>query len=259
MNVRADLIKRALSKKHHQDFFLTEVKNGPTHFASELAIIDALAIKKSWAKPCITGYEVKVSRQDFLNDSKWPVYKDMCHRFNFACPKGLISPDEVPEDVGLIWFNPETGALYTRKKSKFREIEMHADMLYYILMSRVQSDRHPFFSDEREEIEAFMQDKTHRRYLANVYENKLAKQAEQAIKEAEQKENEAEKVMENARRFERVVEIMKNNGIKFHRWTWEEELDEALKHGMPRDFRMVVAQLERDVESLKNIAGNDNK
>lgn len=56
-NVRADEIKRALSKRHTDDVFLTEVKIGKTWGNKELLKFDAFAIKKSWAKPRLTGYE----------------------------------------------------------------------------------------------------------------------------------------------------------------------------------------------------------
>lgn len=67
-SVRADEIKRALSKRHTDDLFLTEVKTSATWSNKELLKFNAFAIKKSWAKPRLTGYEVKVSRADFLND-----------------------------------------------------------------------------------------------------------------------------------------------------------------------------------------------
>lgn len=71
-NVKAHEIKHALARKHErtQDFFLTEVKNGSTYFSNELYIMDGLAIKKSWVNPMITGYEIKVSRNDFLQEKK---------------------------------------------------------------------------------------------------------------------------------------------------------------------------------------------
>lgn len=48
MAVRSCDIKLALSKRHEKDYFLTEVKDGPTVRASH-ARIDAWAMKKSWS------------------------------------------------------------------------------------------------------------------------------------------------------------------------------------------------------------------
>lgn len=50
--VTARDIKLALAKKHQTEFFLTEVKNGPTGVArGQLLIFDAIAIYKSWSRP----------------------------------------------------------------------------------------------------------------------------------------------------------------------------------------------------------------
>ena len=72
-------IKIALSHKHIKDFFLTECKSGSTWFSpvGDMKILDALAIRKSWASPCFTGYEIKVSRSDFLRDTKFYTYESV--------------------------------------------------------------------------------------------------------------------------------------------------------------------------------------
>ena len=54
----------------NEQFFMTKVKTGSTWFNPNLKIIDAVSIKKSWKKPCIIFYEVKVARSDFVNDEK---------------------------------------------------------------------------------------------------------------------------------------------------------------------------------------------
>ena len=160
--IRAHIITHSLSKKHEKDAFFTEVKNGSTWFSSNLLRLDAVAIKKSWRQPCITGYEVKVDRQDFLRDEKWPLYKDCCNRLYFACPTGLIEQDELPDDIGLIYYNPEKESLYTKKKALFRNIDMPVDLLYYLIICRLDSDRHPFFSDRREKLKEWVEDKDKR-------------------------------------------------------------------------------------------------
>lgn len=253
MKIRADMLKRALSKKHYQDFFLTEVKNGATHFANELLIMDALAIKKSWANPCITGYEIKVSRQDFLRDEKWPAYKALCHRFSFVCPKGLIEPSEIPEDVGLIWYNSEKQTLYTKRKSVYRNIEISAEMLYYILMSRLDNERHPFFSSEREAIEAYLEEKEAKRKLSVLYKHKLAEEAESAIEEAKNAKYEYETYKKDADNFKKVIKIMRDNGIWFNEWHWEKNLQNALKAGLPSNIERIISRLDKDVQELKEV------
>lgn len=53
------------------------------------------------------GYEVKVSRADFLSEMRKPHKRanarSLSHLFFFACPEGLIQPNEIPDDAGLVW------------------------------------------------------------------------------------------------------------------------------------------------------------
>jgi hypothetical protein len=61
--------------------------------------IDALMIKGKQR----TAIEIKVSRADFLRETprKRAPWQAICHRFVYAVPTGLITPDEVPDGIGL--------------------------------------------------------------------------------------------------------------------------------------------------------------
>lgn len=54
-----------------------------------------------------TGFEVKVSRADFLHDvktaSKRARYLALCQYFYYVTPKDLVRPDEVPPEAGLMY------------------------------------------------------------------------------------------------------------------------------------------------------------
>ena len=67
MNAR-DIVD-LLSTKHSKDLFIPECKDGPTWGASHLRL-DAWALTRSWASPCSYGYEIKVSRSDWMQDDK---------------------------------------------------------------------------------------------------------------------------------------------------------------------------------------------
>ncbi|MGM8215157.1 MmcB family DNA repair protein [Bacillaceae bacterium W0354] len=256
--MKAHEIKHALREKHthNDDFFATEVKNGPTHLAKkgELAIIDGLAIKKSWVKPCITGYEVKVSRSDFLNDDKWPAYKNMCHRLYFVCPTGLIQPDELPDEIGLIWYNPEKKSLYTRKKSMFRDIEMPYEMLYYIIMSKLENTKHPFFDNKTEYFQEYLEDKINAKRLGFAVGSKLIEQvAELEDKNAELKRR-VNKLESKAEELQSIKDILKKHGIRPYSFSVIEDLDEALSSSVPRhlirDLEDIQAKSERILKTV---------
>lgn len=67
-------IKLALKEFHNgkPSYFITECKTCSTYFPDPqwLLKFDGLAITKSYTKPNIIGYEIKVSRNDFLQDNK---------------------------------------------------------------------------------------------------------------------------------------------------------------------------------------------
>ena len=128
-----------------QDAFYAEVKTGrtqPGHLR-----LDAIAIKRSWTRPCITGYEIKISRSDFLRDKKWRNYQKYCHEFYFVCPvsrPGIITLNELPGDVGLIYYSPEHDTLFTKRRAMYRELNMCSrevvGMIYYLAMYRGNKD-----------------------------------------------------------------------------------------------------------------------
>lgn len=168
--VTAFEIKRALAEKHYKDFFITECKSGPTQIAAAgtLKILDGLAIKKSWTAPCFTGYEIKVSRSDFLRDAKFYTYEEICNCLYIVCPKGMIDRTELPESIGLMYYDPEKKTITTRKRAIYRKIEYTPELLLYIIFSRLDSDRIPFFSDRRAYFEAYAAGKTENRDLARA-------------------------------------------------------------------------------------------
>lgn len=161
--VRADMIKAALAIRHKEDSFFTEVRNGPA-VANELLILDAVAFKRSWANPCITGYEIKVSRSDFLADEKWRGYLKYCNQFYFVCPGAIIQQDELPKEVGLIYYNHDKRSLYTVRKAQYQEIEPPVDMMMYLIM-RWDNQEHPYFNSTTEYFRALMEGKAELRKL----------------------------------------------------------------------------------------------
>lgn len=136
-------IKLALKEFHNgkPSYFITECKTCSTYFPDPQGLLkfDGLAITKSYTKPNIIGYEIKVSRNDFLQDNKWHLYLQYCNEFYFVVPKGLVKKEELPDHVGLIYFNPDTKGLRTVKKALYRQIEEPVGVYKYIIFT-VMSD-----------------------------------------------------------------------------------------------------------------------
>jgi hypothetical protein len=257
--VRADLIIRALAKRHDaaKDLFITEVKNGPTIYG-EHRRMDAIAIKRSWAHPCITGYEVKVSRKDFERDDKWPGYRDMCHRLFFACPAGLVRPEELPGDVGLIWFNQEKRTIYTKRAAAFRDIEIPGQMLYYLLINRTDSDRHPFFNSRREFMEAWVEDREERKKLGFYVSNKMSKEIDDLKRQIWELNREVEKGKEAVAVLERVRVLVRQLGLYtgYAGYGWINELEQVIKAGIHPGLAQSVEAIDRELQRMKALIEN---
>lgn len=66
--------------------------------------LDVLEVRHD-GRDQLIGYEIKVDRQDFRADEKWPGYLDYCHQLWFVAPKGVITAedlDSLDPDVGLL-------------------------------------------------------------------------------------------------------------------------------------------------------------
>lgn len=135
--ITADQVSLLLQAKHSGDICVPECKTGSTTMSS-FRTLDLWVMPRSWAHMNIIGYEIKVSRQDFLHDEKWQKYLPYCHSFYFACPPGVISPDELPAEVGLMVTTTRGKAMLTKRKAVRRDVEIPESIYQYILMSRAK-------------------------------------------------------------------------------------------------------------------------
>lgn len=138
--IGAPQILSLLRAKHSNDVFVDECKDGATLTGAHLRM-DAWVMPRSWSKPATTGYEIKVSRSDFLRDEKWQGYLPLCHRLYFVCPPGMIDVAEIPHEAGLIVTSKNGTKLYTKKKAPDRDVQIPESLWRYILMSRVKVTR----------------------------------------------------------------------------------------------------------------------
>lgn len=254
MKVRADHIKLALANRHANDFFLTEVKDGPTQTVRNHFKLDALAFKKSWANPAIIGYEVKVDRSDFTRDDKWPAYLPLCNQFSFVCPTGLIQLEELPQEVGLIYYNPENRTLLTKRKAAYRLIEEPINMYKYIIMSKLDTERHPFFSSSREYFEALRVDKAERKRLGYWVAEATGKHINELTEKVQELERKVARLEIDDKFRENVRDVLRESGIGTS-YGWEERLRERLSSGVSYDMRIEVERVKNAVDRLSKIIG----
>ncbi|HUV52912.1 MAG TPA: MmcB family DNA repair protein [Dehalococcoidia bacterium] len=112
-----------------------------------LGIVDVLTIATSYARPMLTVYEVKVSRNDFradVNRGKFARYLDFCHQFFFACPQGVLNKELLPDGAGLIVRNENSW--HVVKSSRYRPVELNTELLLALIIRGYQD----FFPRMRE-------------------------------------------------------------------------------------------------------------
>jgi len=130
--VNAADISRILQARHADAVCIPECKMGP----SGSRVLDLWVMAKSWSPWRTIGYEIKVTRSDFLRDTKWPEYLDVCHELYFAAPPKVIDPGELQEGVGLMVIGANRGII--KRKAARREINERKllKLMSYVLMSR---------------------------------------------------------------------------------------------------------------------------
>lgn len=253
-NITSKEIKVSLAKYHEKDFFITECKNGSTYFPPPQGLLkfDGLAITKSYTQPCIKCYEIKVSRSDFLQDNKWHLYLQYCNEFYFVVPKGLIKKEELPDNVGLIYYNPDTGKIRTRKKALWREIDEPVGIYKYIIFSRLEHDRMPFYESRAEYARDYLQDKSEKRELGKEFGSKLAKD----LIEAQTRLSSLQDTEEKVNFLKQLMEVMEKHDVVrswYDNKTIIQKLDEALKSSYPKDLDNVKFNIENALRWLNEI------
>lgn len=248
MGVTAYDIKKALSIRHSADFFTTECMSGPAGRGTFR--FDAVAITKSWTKPTFIGYEVKVSRSDFKADNKFYAYLPYFHELYIACPKGMINREELPESIGLVWYNPETKEIRAKKRAPYRDIEIDVEMLLHIFYSHLKSDRTPFFADRASFCKQYLSDKHSFYCIGRDLGTKMA------IK-LEEQENLLNKYKHSGKALETldvVREVLHKHGM----YCWDDSeladnLEKVLSQSYPPELDRVKDAMNRSLERLNEI------
>lgn len=250
-------IKLALRDMHlsRSSYFITECKTCSTYFPDPQGLLkfDGLAITKSYTKPCIIGYEIKVSRNDFKQDNKWHLYLQYCNKFFFVVPTGLVKKEELPDNVGLIYYNSDTKALRTVKKALYRQIEEPVGVYKYIIFSKLEEDRLPFYEDKAEYARAYLEDQKDKKYIGHTLGSKMAKDLEEAYKRLEavrHKEADIE-------RWEKVEKLLRKHDLLGWSWyrddSWLDDLEKALSSSYPKELEFTLDALKREVNRLEKL------
>lgn len=170
-------IQDMLGEKHAQDVFVRACKSGPSWTGERVRILDGWAMPRSWARPQCVGYEIKLSRSDWLGDKKWPSYLELCHQLYIVCPHGLLKKSEIPDPLGLVYACAGEGRrLITAKKAAVRDVQIPESLFRYVLMNRCQISEHDVHGKQGvDEWRAWLAGKRETRNLGRRCGKRMAK------------------------------------------------------------------------------------
>lgn len=241
-----------LAKRHEEDVFVPECKDGPSQTGNHMRM-DAWAMRRSWAHPGVTAYEVKVSRADFIGDNKWPGYLRCCNQFYFVCPSGLIHPSEVPNDVGLLWVAGESGRLVTKQKAHYRHVQIPESVWRYILMCRTRiTPPRTFMSEDKPNAEYWKE------WLEQKAENRrLGYKVSTAITDhVSRVEHENRELKRQHERYDDVIKVLDELGYRPEDRDWVSGLHlrrkvERLSEVIPPHVVQSLQTLEASIKAVR--------
>ena len=105
-----------------------------------IPIPDVMTMKYSYTQSDMTIYDIKAFRSDFLNDvneAKYKKYLTFCDRFYFATQIGLLTKTDIPQDAGLIVYNPGKDTWSVVKASPRHNADLDRIHWQSLLMAKV--------------------------------------------------------------------------------------------------------------------------
>lgn len=218
-------ISRLLAARHSDGVYVPQCKMG----AAGSRVLDGWALLPTWSPMTAVGYEIKVSRSDWLKDQKFHDYLAVCHLFCVAAPKGVVHRDELPAGIGLLEpVGSGNGAkLVMRVKPVRREPDAAALsrlMAYALMWRRAEGDPSRMGRARRAEMWRTWVDE--RRELHRIGRS-VSKRMHALIREALQRKDEAE---QKAAALAEAAALLAELGVTpgYSRWETRRRIREAL-------------------------------
>ncbi len=251
-------IQKLLKAKHSKDIYVPECKNGQS-YVEGLLRLDGLAIARSYANPMVTGYEIKVSRYDFMGDEKYHHYLKYCNCFYFVCPPDLIQPNELPDNIGLLWSSKNCKKLYKKKKAVYIDQDIPADIYKYILITRavIKQETNYYVQESKAEYwDRWLEKKEIDRDFGHHVRGSIRRAF---IEKMEIVEEENKRLRKENEEYAHVKEILTDSGINTDRtWNLDRDVEARLKElkssfplGMEDNIKSCISQLTKFIDNYK--------
>ncbi|QDV78050.1 MmcB family DNA repair protein [Botrimarina mediterranea] len=243
-----------LAAKHSGDVFVPECKTGPTQ-GEACPRMDAWAMRRSWAHPHTYGYEIKVSRSDFLGDDKWHQYLPFCNYFAFVTAPGVCDVNEVPEGCGLLVVASTGSRLLTKRKAPRRDVVIPENLWRYVMMARstiVDGDmlRYGVDEDKAAYWRAWLERKAEKQDIGYRVSKRLNQLYQEKVTEVECENHALKRTNE---KLQSVVELLSELDIDVHNYRLDAKVREAINNrGCVIDAGL-QRKAERVAESAKEL------
>ncbi len=165
-------------------------------------------------------------------------------------PEGLVRKDEVPADVGLIYYYPKTGKLLKKKRAVYRKVEEPVGVYKYIIYSRLDQERIPFYEDRGEYAKDYLLDRAEKRKAGRALGSKMAKDLSDYQERLEKLSN----VEDQLDRLHKIEGVLKKH--KIFGWRWYRNIDDAIKDlddALSGSYPMELGDVEDTLQSALNM------
>ena len=258
-NSRSDQLLELLLHKHSKDLCVPECKTGPTLTSSKMQKLDLWVMKKSWSNFCTYGYEIKISRGDFLHDDKWKNYLNYCTDFYFVVPNNnILSINEIPPGVGLLVSSQNLTRLYMKRKAVSRNVEIPISVFIYILMWRVKILRN-YYSDSIDKSDywkRWLQKKDEKKELGFNVSKKIKEIMEKRIWNIEVENHRLEAENKKLDGIKQTLETLGIEQNEIYAWNLQDKVRNRIKEietGIPEGLTNYIDNTIKNLQEIKKV------
>jgi len=222
-------------------------------------ILDGWALLPTWSPLTAIGYEIKVSRSDWLQDQKFEEYRGCCHLFLVVAPPKVVAASEMPAGVGLL--EPVGQGDGQRLVMRVKPVRQEAD---FAKLSRLMAHALMWKKGiggssqaRRERQIAYWQSLVDQRERGHTLGREVKGRIRDTIRELLSAAQTAES---RANTLQWAAEVFDSLGIRpgYDRWSTERNITQALgsqRENLLRDIDQGVAALRR----LRDIVGAEER
>jgi hypothetical protein len=248
----------ALEKRFERDSYmlLTEVPTGGD--VNGNLRFDAITLARYHNGFDVTGYEVKVSRSDFLRDAKLHLYPQYVNAMTLVCPRGMVDRKELPDGYGLMWYEPESGSLRYRRKPEHdlaRDTHQIRDSIIARLAFGSAPSRYGRYEDARE----YVQQKRELKNIGRLFGTMLAKRVDELSRATDT--GYQERLERDYQKLRQLENILQDNGVDIYYLDLDnpehvQRITDQIKNGASlQDVRRQSRSIVGSVNTLLRAAG----